>query len=185
MRYIIVDEGGTHTWISPPALTKRRLPKPSFILLSVAAVICTTFLRFFSIADKDHLEKYGRLICGDRYIAMKHGPVPSGAYDLVKVVRGDRPCEPDNRIKEVLAMSGNTIIPKREPNLNLLSQSDIESLNIAIDKSSHLSFGDLQYLSHQDPAFQKADGESDTISVENLVKSLPDGELLWDHLTND
>jgi uncharacterized phage-associated protein len=40
-------------------------------------------------ADKEHLEKYGRFICGDSYVAMKHGPVPSGIYDLLKSVRGD------------------------------------------------------------------------------------------------
>jgi len=40
-------------------------------------------------ADKVHLEKYGRFICGDNYVAMKHGPVPSGTYDILKVARGD------------------------------------------------------------------------------------------------
>lgn len=32
-------------------------------------------------ADRDHLAMYGRFICGDSYVAMKNGPVPSGAYD--------------------------------------------------------------------------------------------------------
>ena len=35
-------------------------------------------------ADKTSLEKYGRFIFGDDYLAMKAGPVPSGAYDLIK-----------------------------------------------------------------------------------------------------
>ena len=30
-------------------------------------------------ADKSHLCQYGRFICGDNYIAMKNGPVPSHA----------------------------------------------------------------------------------------------------------
>ena len=38
-------------------------------------------------ADKHHLEKYGRLIFHDSYIAMKDGPVPSEAYDLAKAIR--------------------------------------------------------------------------------------------------
>jgi hypothetical protein len=34
-------------------------------------------------ADKDHLNRYGRPILGDRYIAMEHGPVPSVVYDML------------------------------------------------------------------------------------------------------
>ncbi|CAD5970647.1 hypothetical protein PCC9214_03789 [Planktothrix tepida] len=45
--------------------------------------------KFLYFADKEHLEKYGRFIFGDSYYAMKHGPVPSQIYDLLKLVRGD------------------------------------------------------------------------------------------------
>jgi len=34
-----------------------------------------------------HLERYGRLIFGDTYIAMKHGRVPPGVYDMRKDAR--------------------------------------------------------------------------------------------------
>ena len=34
------------------------------------------------LSDKRHLQEYGRLICGDRYIAMSYGPVPSAIYDI-------------------------------------------------------------------------------------------------------
>ena len=141
-------------------------------------------LKVLFYADKDHLEKHGRLICGDRYVAMKHGPVPSGAYNMVKSVRDDSPYEANPRIAEVLTMSGYTITSSREPNLKILSQSEIESLDFAIDEYGHLSFNKLETLSHQEAAFQKAD-ENDFISMEDLVKSLSDGELLWDHLVND
>ena len=38
-------------------------------------------------ADKLHLSKYGRLISGDNYVAMAHGPVPSAVYNIMKVPR--------------------------------------------------------------------------------------------------
>ena len=44
-------------------------------------------LKAIYLADKEHLQKYGRQMFGDRYIAMKLGPVPSLAYDIVKSVR--------------------------------------------------------------------------------------------------
>src|SRR5690606_4362468 len=38
-------------------------------------------------AEKQHLEKYGRMITGDAYKAMEYGPVPSKSYDLTKMAR--------------------------------------------------------------------------------------------------
>ena len=141
-------------------------------------------LKVLYYADKDHLGKHGRLICGDRYVAMKHGPVPSGAYDMIKLTREDWPCEADSQIAEVLTMSGNTITPSREPNLEVLSPSEVESLDFAIENYGSLPFGMLQDLSYKEAAFREAD-ENDFISMEALAKSLSDGELLWDCLTNN
>ena len=37
-------------------------------------------------ADKIRLEESGRFICGDSYMAMKHGPVPCKTYDILKSI---------------------------------------------------------------------------------------------------
>jgi uncharacterized phage-associated protein len=58
-----------------------RIPDPTFH--KVATVL------YF--ADRKHLERYGRLIFGDSYVATKHGPVPSGVYDLLKSARVAQP----------------------------------------------------------------------------------------------
>lgn len=141
-------------------------------------------LKVLYFADKDHLAKYGRLICGDKYIAMKHGPVPSGAYDLIKFVRGDFYWWIDNSIDEAFTVDNNTIKPLREPNLDLLSETDIECLDESIERISPLPFPVLKRLSHQDEAFKQSD-ENDTISLEAIVRSLPDGDLLLDYLQSE
>src|SRR5260370_34242127 len=41
-------------------------------------------LKTIFLADKAHLNKYGRPITFDNYVAMRAGPVPSLAYDLLK-----------------------------------------------------------------------------------------------------
>ncbi|MEK7221817.1 MAG: Panacea domain-containing protein, partial [Nitrospirota bacterium] len=49
-----------------------------FVARSITGATFHQISKIIYFADKDHLQKYGRLICGDSYVAMKHGPVPSG-----------------------------------------------------------------------------------------------------------
>ena len=51
-----------------------RTPRPSF--MSIAK------LMYF--ADKTYLERYGRMISTDHYVARQRGPVPSNTYNLLR-----------------------------------------------------------------------------------------------------
>ncbi len=139
-------------------------------------------LKVLYFADKEHLSKYGRLICNDFYAAMSHGPVPSVCYDMIKYVRGDGFYRFNFPVEETFSADGNDIIPHRDANLDLLSESDIECLEESIEKYGHLPFYKLRDISHDD-AFKSAD-LNDFISLENLAKSLPDGEQLLEYLAN-
>src|SRR2546425_8378444 len=69
-------------------------------------------------ADKYHLEAGGRFICGDHYIAMKSGPVPSGLYDIVNDVRFKRVMSQlVANAEEAFAVKGLAIAPKRDARL--------------------------------------------------------------------
>lgn len=138
-------------------------------------------LKVLYFADRQHLSAHGRLICGDSYVAMSHGPVPSGAYDIIKCIRGDGVCWwADRPIERAFDVQGNHLAPLREAKLEFLSESDIECLDAAIKEYGSLSFGDLKKLSH-DSAFHSAD-QNDTISVEAIARSLPEGDLLLEYL---
>jgi uncharacterized phage-associated protein len=138
-------------------------------------------------ADKYHLEHYGRFICGDNYVAMNHGPVPSTIYDLLKAVRDKSTLAFDGgtlelykdalEVKHTYCVSGKT-----KPNLDFLSESDIEALNYAIKEYGHLSFKQLTDLSHDD-AYESA-GFNDFIEVEAIAKTLPNSETLLEHLSD-
>lgn len=140
-------------------------------------------LKVLYFADKEHLSKYGRQICGDSYVAMQKGPVPSGAYDLVKFVRGDGMCNPEawQTVRDAFKVEGYDIQPLREANVDLLSESDIECLDHAVDKVKRLSRKQLIELSHKEPAYKKAD-LNDRIPLEDIIDSLPDGEDLKEYL---
>ena len=140
-----------------------------------------TALKVVYFADRQHLARYGRLIAGDSYVAMSHGPVPSGIYDIVKYVRGDGAFAVEVPARETFTMPDReTISPLREPNLDLLSESEQECLEESIRRYGGKGFGELRDLSH-DAAFVAAD-RNDLIPMEALVKSVPDGEVLWDYL---
>lgn len=141
-------------------------------------------LKIMYFADKEHLSKYGRFICNDTYIAMNNGPVPSGAYDIIKHVRGDgyHPCVDQHAENsfEVRKRPDYKIIPLRNFDSDLLSESDIECLNKAITQYGSLTFDRLKELSH-DGAFNSAD-ENDEISIEAIAATLEDGDLLVNYL---
>lgn len=159
------------------------LEKALEVLLYITASVKDTYkaLKILYFADKEHLNRYGRLICGESYIAMKDGPVPSGAYDLVKFARGVTYFNMPSGTRDALQIEGYDIFPQRKPDLEFLSESDIECLNVSINKFKSLSFSQLRDISHQEACYKKADRD-DEIEFENIVESLPDGHALLDYL---
>lgn len=88
-------------------------------------------MKMLYLADKAHLEQHGRFITGDHYVAMKQGPVPSCAYNMIKHVCGED-CrragdEIASRYLDCDAQS-HVITIKEMPDLGELSDSDIECL---------------------------------------------------------
>jgi len=112
-------------------------------------------------ADKMHLDRYGRLISGDTYLAMDDGPVPGGVYDLIRFVRGDDNDYPfDERIiaahpEAALKASDKEIIPSREPNLDYLSESDQACLDKMIERYARMDDEQLRAMVRVERAYRK------------------------------
>jgi uncharacterized phage-associated protein len=132
-------------------------------------------------ADKTSLERYGRFICGDDYYAMRWGPVPTNTYDLMKNATqgGAFP----------FRVEGNTIIPSRDAEIDLLSESDIECLDASLRLYGDAPFWKRQEVSH-DEAYKEAwdrRGESGSVRmpIENIVRLLEDADELIDYLAQE
>jgi Protein of unknown function (DUF4065) len=115
--------------------------------------------KVFFFADKEHLNKYGRPVLGDRYIAMDHGPVPSVIYDWFK---GDLNWagDPEAIISAVNFNRQASYVfatAKREPEMDYLSPSDVAALKSAIALCKDRPFSQLSRLSHDDPAYREAE----------------------------
>lgn len=134
-------------------------------------------------ADRMHLERYGRFICGDRYVAMKHGPVPSGVYDMIKAAQNGVQylCFPE--AEGAFDVVGKyTVKPRRHPDVGWFSSSDLACLDEALRKYDKYTFEEMTRMSH-DSAWRAAD-ENDFISIEAIVASLGNPSGLLEHLAN-
>jgi len=155
-----------------------RLPRPG--LHNIAKI--------FYFADKRHLREYGRLICGDRYVAMKYGPVPSAIYGMLKAVRGDARDQwtPPRAVvalaKRALEVSGHRVKPLRAANVMELSDSDNECLDWAIKKYAGYLFPQLTHASH-DRAWKNTP-QNTAISLETMTTGYKGREALLNYLRN-
>lgn len=107
------------------------------------------------LADKAHLNKYGRPITFDNYVAMTHGPVPSLAYDLLKPTfnwqQMNRSGSPwGSEAEENKHIFSITSTP---PDQSKLSKTDIKDLESSLQTILSLSFKQVRKLTHGDPAY--------------------------------
>ena len=142
--------------------------------------------KVFFFADREHLADWGRPICGDSYVAMEHGPVPSGIYDLVKrdeFLDDNIVAEFDRRVR----VEGRALFAKALFNSVSLSQSDMDYLSAAERIYAHMSFEALREHVHRDPAWKDAWdnrlGRVAPIDMEKMLDAnLPDREALLNEI---
>lgn len=156
-----------------------RTPRPSF--MSIAK------LMYFG--DKTHLERYGRIISSDRYVAMQHGPVPSNTYNLLR----DSEIYSPHGFKVVDDYFIEAIDP---PDLGELSGSEVECLDEIIARFGNAPTWYLRQLSH-DRAWERAWKRAKTqgkgsspISEEDLLDMIfaetgTEGEEDWPYFVRE
>ena len=107
-----------------------------------------TIVKVLFFADFYHLNKYGRTICGDNYVALENGPVPSETYRILS------PKRPAAQIH--FTRIENIINPHRPCNREYLSESDIEALEEGWKICKDASFDYLKKVTHQFAAYKNA-----------------------------
>ena len=118
-----------------------------FILEKLGEVTRHKLSKILYFADQKHLVKFGRPILGDTYIRMPFGPVPSAVYDGIKFAA----CS--NTVYELFSQSIKTsgkqmIYPKKAPDMDDLSESEVMCLVESIQENKDLNFEELVQKSH-------------------------------------
>jgi uncharacterized phage-associated protein len=110
-------------------------------------------------AEKWHINRYGRPIIADTYIAMVRGPVPSTIKNFIDE-KWDWVDRPDG-FDEAITISSKhwirRVMPGQgKPNVSCLSETDMECLRAAIDYCKNKTSGELSELTHFERAWRNA-----------------------------
>ena len=128
-------------------------------------------------ADNEHLSKYGRSITGDAYVRMDFGPVPTCIYDLFKAVRGDSyfAAQVDDVRRDCfLFVNNKDIEAMAKPNMEYLSESDVEMLDKYIEQLKGKDFNEVSNVSHGYAWSHTA--QNGVISVRNRLTEMGDSD---------
>jgi uncharacterized phage-associated protein len=131
------------------------------------------------LVDKTSLEKYGRFIFGETYVAMQGGPAPSNTYDLLK--KASVPIDG-------IHVKGNAVMALREADLSYLSESDIECLDKIIEIYGKAPNWQRRNDTHDD-AYKKTwdtrgNKKAKKISIIDIANQFDDSDDLIDYLKN-
>lgn len=134
---------------------------------------CNKILYF---SDNEHLSKWGRTITGDSYNRLEYGAVPNNIYfDIFRSVRGEGLFKSEvNYIRNNYFhfINNKDIEALSEPNMDYLSESEVEILDWQIERLKNKSFNETSALSHgyawSSTAYNK------TISVEDILTEAGD-----------
>lgn len=144
------------------------------------------------VADVTHLNKYGRPITFDNYVAMKDGPVPSLTRDVLQPSFKPLPhfheaeWPPWDRVPSTDdgQRAHKFINPKREANLRALSKSDTQELVQALLLVKSKGFHGTKKWTHEHPAYvdvwpKNATGGAYAMDYAKLLDE-PDQEIIED-----
>lgn len=117
--------------------------------------VSAEFHKIFKIlyfAEMEHLADWGRPITGDHFVAMEAGPVPSKIYDILKSQRPEKRDDcwytDPGRYKDFFEVFNYDVTPKKDPDMDEFSKSDLECLSKSIEENAFLTFGELCDKSH-------------------------------------
>jgi uncharacterized phage-associated protein len=116
-------------------------------------------VKFLYLADREHLNEYGRPITFETYFALRYGPVATHAFDMIKGNKTAlKKAGIDKLPIKIKELEGIYYLDaaEREVDFDLFSKSDIKIFDKIIRKYGKKSFGELYDLTHSHFAYKNA-----------------------------
>lgn len=137
-------------------------------------------------AERKHLAKWGVGILPGEFHAWECGPVPKKIYGGIKnFADGTRPI--DFVLRQIIRRAdkdlGDYLIPLRKPDMDYISESEVEAIDASYNENVNLSFKKLMEKSH-DSAWAKAwaKGTDEVMSSVDIAKAEGVSEDMLDYI---
>src|SRR5262245_6628003 len=128
-------------------------------------------IKLLYFIDRESLESLGRPLTGDRYVSMRHGPVLSTVYDLIKAtVYGQSVPGPWS---EHIRAAGRYRVSLREaPDLGPLSEAELDIVLQIFERYRKVDRWDVRDVSHELPEWEDPGDSSREIPLETILQVL-------------
>lgn len=116
-------------------------------------------MKLLWLADRIHLNRFGRLILKDNYNALPNGPVPSKTMDVSK-----------QTVDSAFNVKDYHIVAKADFDSKYFSKSDIDVMELVWEKYGNMNQYELRDFSHNFPEWLRYEKE---LNSKNLPNSYP------------
>lgn len=168
---------------------KQTIETVLYILNKTGGTDIYHLMKILYFAEQKHLLEWGTKMVPDVFHAYKYGPVPG---QILKALHSKSRQEDDlpKLFKKVVYFAGEdapyVLLPVREPDMEWVSQAEVECLDKSIDENIGLSFCQLLEKSH-DVAWQEAwtsaqAGHGDIMTSESIAKAAGASEGLLEYI---
>ena len=132
-------------------------------------------IKLLYLSDRESLELFGRPVSGDRYVAMKHGPVLSSVYDLIKLTVSGKPSR--GPWAEHIESAGRYELRLRmKPDLGPLSDAEVKLIASVYDRFRNHDRWRLRDETHALKEWEAPGESSREIPLEEILQALGKGE---------
>ena len=131
-----------------------------------------SLLKLLYLADRLALLETGYTITGDRMVSMPNGPVLSRIYDFAKWGKPKDPQDESAQWYEYITERNDREVSlvKSTPEIDELSEYEMEVLKKIHDEYGHLGPFELRDLTHTLPEYQDPDGSSIPIDPVDILR---------------
>jgi len=123
-------------------------------------------IKLLYVAERESLARFGRPILGDRYVSMKHGPVLSHVYDLIKEGENEGPWA-----QHIQRVGTFGVCLREKPSFDSLSPADLEILDQVTKLYQGFDQFHLRDMTHEEFEEWEDPGDSSKeIPTERILK---------------
>lgn len=140
-------------------------------------------LKLIWLSDRYHLRNHGRTITGDKYFALKNGPVASFTKNII-----DNKHLTEEQIEyssSFVCVEGYSLSSNSEPNTKVFSQKELEVINTVFDNYKSMNEFEISEFSHNFPEWKqyeeklKKSGSSYVIDMNLFFENYKDNTNLF------